>query len=117
VSFADPEENHHGGIYQAGNWIYAGKSTDGFEWRLNGKRLNKRAYTGNNFGKDKLEVPKGAKKVAIPGKHRYIMSLDDSMKAKIEYLRKPYPKRVESADSGTLDSQSRGDRANRISTL
>lgn len=50
VSFADPEQGHLGGIYQAGNWIYAGKSADSFEWVLNGKRLNKRAYTGQQFG-------------------------------------------------------------------
>ena len=24
VSFADPQYGHHGGIYQAGNWIYSG---------------------------------------------------------------------------------------------
>jgi len=26
VSFADPYQGHHGGIYQAGNWIYAGET-------------------------------------------------------------------------------------------
>ena len=26
ISFADPEQSHHGGIYQAGNWIYNGRS-------------------------------------------------------------------------------------------
>lgn len=28
VSFADPKENHFGVVYQAGNWIYTGKSDD-----------------------------------------------------------------------------------------
>ena len=27
VSFADPFHNHHGGIYQAGNWIYTGQTS------------------------------------------------------------------------------------------
>jgi hypothetical protein len=102
VSFADSVAGHHGGIYQGGNWLYAGLSSSGFEWRLNGKRLNKRAYTGNNFGSKKLEVPKGAIKVRIPGKHRYLMPLDDEMRKQIKPLAKPYPKRVTSADSGTL---------------
>jgi len=30
VSFADPLQNHHGGIYQAMNWIYTGRSSDKF---------------------------------------------------------------------------------------
>jgi hypothetical protein len=25
VSFADPSQGHHGGIYQAGNWVYSGQ--------------------------------------------------------------------------------------------
>lgn len=101
VSFADPAANHHGGIYQGGNWCYAGKSSSGFEWRLNGRRLNKRAYTGHNFGKERLEVPRGAEKVNTPGKYRYLMPLDDEMRKQIEPLRKPYPKRVQSVDSDT----------------
>ena len=108
VSFADPAANHHGGIYQGGNWAYLGKSSSGFEWQLNGKRLNKRAYTGHNFGNAKLEVPNGAQKVSTPGKHRYLMPLDDAMRKQIEPLRKPYPKRVTSAGSGTPDIQSGG---------
>lgn len=76
VSFSDPAEGHHGGIYQACNWIYSGKSAPTYEWRLNGKRLNKRAYTGSNFGSKRQSVPCGAKKVYLDGKHRYIMPLD-----------------------------------------
>ena len=26
VSYADSEQGHHGGIYQAGNWLYVGRS-------------------------------------------------------------------------------------------
>lgn len=105
VSFSDPEEGHHGGIYQANNWIYSGQSAPNYEWRLNGKRLNKRAYTGSNFGAPKMAVPSGAVKVALKGKHRYLMPLDDDMRKKIEPLRKPYPKRVRSVDSDTSTDQ------------
>jgi len=105
VSFSDPEEGHHGGIYQANNWIYSGQSAPNYEWRLNGKRLNKRAYTGSNFGAPKMAVPSGAIKVALKGKHRYLMPLDDDMRKKIEPLRKPYPKRVRSVDSDTSTDQ------------
>lgn len=105
VSFADPAAGHHGGIYQATNWVYAGQSEPGFEWRLNGKRLNKRAYTGHNFGRPKMQVPAGAKRVELPGKHRYLMPLDDAMRAQIAPLAKPYPKRAKQA---TTDDQSAG---------
>ena len=117
VSFADPAANHHGGIYQGGNWCYLGKSSCGFEWRLNGKRLNKRAYTGHNFGSAKLEVPKGAEKVNIPGKHRYLMPLDDEIRKRIEPLRKPYPKRVRSVDSDTTANHAVEGGANPTRTL
>lgn len=104
VSFADPAAGHHGGIYQAGNWVYAGKTAPGFEWRLNGKRLNKRAYTGQQFGggkKSVAKVPAAAEKVALPGKHRYLMPLDAEMRKQIEPLAKPYPKREKQAMAGT----------------
>jgi hypothetical protein len=105
VSFADPEQGHSGGIYQAGNWVYAGRSPGGFEWVLNGKRLNKRAFTGQQFGGGSAsvaKVPKGAVKRKICGKHRYLMPLDDAMRKQIQSLAKPYPKCVTSAGSGTL---------------
>ena len=101
VSFADPAAGHHGGIYQATNWIYTGQSAANFEWRLNGKRLNKRAYTRHNFGNPKMQVPPGARRVELPGKHRYLMPLDAEMRAKVLPLARPYPKRAGSVDSDT----------------
>lgn len=92
VSFADPEQGHTGGIYKAGNWIYTGQSAAGYEWRLNGKRLNKRAYTGHNFGNPKLAVPAGATKHKLQGKHRYLMPLDHDMRQQVLPLAKPYPR-------------------------
>jgi hypothetical protein len=105
VSFADPEAGHHGGIYQAGNWIYSGQSAASFEWRLNGKRLNKRAYTGHNFGKARADVPAGAVRVPTPGKHRYLMPLDDEMRKRILPLSKPYPKRAKQAMASDQEEQ------------
>jgi hypothetical protein len=100
VSFADPAAGHHGGIYQAGNWVYTGQSANNFEWRLNGKRLNKRAYTGHNFGNPKMQVPIGAARVLLSGKHRYLMPLDAEMRQRVLTLAKPYPKRAKEQDSG-----------------
>jgi hypothetical protein len=32
ISFADPNEGHHGGVYQATNWVYSGKSAKSFKY-------------------------------------------------------------------------------------
>lgn len=97
VSFADPSAGHHGGIYQANGWVYCGASSPSYEFRLNGKRLNKRAFTGSQFGGGKSSIaaiPADAVKVATPGKHRYLMPLDAAMREQIAPLAKPYPKRT-----------------------
>lgn len=100
ISFADPAAGHHGGIYQAGNWIYSGLCPATFEFRLNGQRLNKRAYTGVMFGDRRLPVPVGAERVKVDGKHRYLLPLDAAMRAQITPLAKPYPKRAKQAMAG-----------------
>lgn len=105
VSFADPSEGHHGGIYQANGWQYTGTSPQSFEWLLDGKRLNRRAYTGHNFGNAKMEIPKRAVKRKVLGKHRYLMPLDLEMKKQIMPLAKPYPKRASSDTSDTPSDQ------------
>jgi hypothetical protein len=53
----------------------------------------------------------------MPGKHRYLMPLDDAMREQIEPLRQPYPKRVRSADSGTSGDQPEGGGATPTRTL
>ena len=108
VSFADPAAGHHGGIYQAGGWTYTGQSAANFEWRLSGKRLNKRAYTGHNFGSPKMQVPSGAVRAILPGKHRYLMPLDAEMRARILPLAKPYPKRAKQAMTDDQSAQRQG---------
>lgn len=104
VSFADPSQGHHGGIYQGGNWIYSGISSKTVEYFYNGdwrhvtdvyKRLNK-------------EQIKKLKKRSKVGKYRYLMPLCDSIKENIYLLKKPYPKRVSSVESSTTGFQSVG---------
>ena len=43
VSFADTAQNHHGGIYQATNWIYTGLTTKHQEYIINGKIVHGRS--------------------------------------------------------------------------
>lgn len=94
ISFADPEQGHHGGIYQATNWAYSGKSPAPDEYMIFGKRMHgrsMRAKYGTHLGKDFIKIVKGS------SKYRYLMPLDKAMAEQIEHLRKPYPKREKQA--------------------
>jgi hypothetical protein len=104
VSFADQSKGHHGGIYQATNWIYAGLTAPSAEYWFKGKRwhprqLSEKGYKIQFGNKRAVPKPSDCKKIKIPGKHRYLMPLDDNMREKIMYLSKPYPKRASSRDN------------------
>lgn len=93
VSFADTEVGHHGGIYQATNWIYDGLTNAADEYLYNGKRWHGRAFRKShgshlNYMNKGLQIVKGAQK------HRYLMPLDAEIKKRILPLSKPYPKRA-----------------------
>lgn len=118
VSFADPAESHHGGIYQAGNWVYSGKSSPSMEYidkngrRWHARMVKKQGWTTVNGVVRKTLTPDECTAVKKPGKHRYLMPLDDEMRKRILPLAKPYPKRATSADSGTPGIQPGGGGAN-----
>jgi len=99
VSFADQSQGHHGGIYQASNWIYNGQSQSAEEYLYNGKRWHGRAFR-KSHGSHLKYIDKGLEIVQGSRKHRYLMSLDSDMRNQIEPLSKPYPKRVTRANSG-----------------
>lgn len=108
ISYADPYHGHHGGIYQAGGWVYLGLTQPEQRFIHNGKMLQRRAYSGKNFGRAPLTLPKQARRITVPGKHKYLFPLDADMRAKILPLAKPYPKRAGSADGGTPGHQPGG---------
>lgn len=91
VFFADPSEGHHGGIYQAGNWIYTGESNPTIEYFLDRRWQHVRG----SYYKKNENTPVRTRQ----GKHRYLMPLTSQMKEKIIHLAKPYPKRVTKAPS------------------
>jgi hypothetical protein len=92
VSFADPFHDHHGGIYQAGNWIYAGKTDSSVVYKLpTGELADPRRFNGHGHNTPK-QIPAGTRKVRTPGKHRYLYPLDRAMRRQIEPLAQPYPK-------------------------
>ena len=96
VSFADPEQGHLGGIYQAGNWIYAGRSDASDEYIFKGKRWQGRAFRNKYKGMEHypdVRIVKGS------SKYRYLMPLDNEMKSKLAAIAQPFPKRVKQATS------------------
>lgn len=112
ISFADPNEGHHGGIYQATNWIYSGVSAQSFkfidkqgrEWHS--RQVSEKGYNIQQGNIRKTAKPSECFKVLQKGKHRYLMPLDEETKLKVIKLSKPYPKRATSKDSVVSGFQS-----------
>ena len=110
VSFADPEQGHVGGIYQAGGWFYVGRSQASEEYLVNGKRWHGRALRHEKPAhlttKQTLALMDPNFKVIMGStKYRYLMPLDDAMRLQIAPLAKPYPKRICAA---SIDSDAAG---------
>jgi len=114
VSFADPSEGHHGGVYQAGNWLYTGRqpasteylAPDGKQWH--GRMVSKTGRTQVQGKTRNVWRHDQCTPVERPGKHRYLMPLDAAMRAQIQPLSKPYPKRVKQATTGDQSAGRRG---------
>lgn len=113
ISYADPNHGHLGGIYQAGNWIYTGQTSDDFEAiDRTGRKWHSRqvSHTGVKRQYGTLRrVPKldDCKIIPLDGKHRYLYPLDRGMRRQIQPLAKPYPKRetMRLADGSNLANQ------------
>lgn len=99
VSYADPYHGHHGGIYQAGGWIYLGKTQHETRFLHHGKMLQRRAFSGKNFGRGPMKLPGGACRIVVPGKHKYILPFDSEVLARVIPLARAYPKRAGSLAS------------------
>lgn len=103
VSFADPEQNHVGGIYQATNWIYCGQSSPADEYIVNGKRIHGRTLrtlkenkkeTKNLTTKEFAEtLDPNYKIIKGSAKYRYLFPLDKKLKKELLKLALPYPKK------------------------
>jgi hypothetical protein len=85
ISYADTSQGHHGGIYQATNWIYTGTILQASTAEYKGKVAHKRTFDSAGIKGYILQPAKP--------KHKYLMPLDAAMHEKIAALAKPYPKR------------------------
>ena len=121
VSFASQDAGHHGGIYQAGGWVYSGTTSPYDEFSSNGVRLTSRAVRQmvkeTRVPVSQYEKSGKLRRLPTTPKHRYLMPLDAEIREQIAVLSKPYPKRAGSTDSGTPAVQAGGGGATPTSAL
>jgi hypothetical protein len=116
VSFADPSEGHHGGIYQATNWIYNGDSGTSMQYWFREKWTHPKTFRSEWAGLQWVDLSKLPTRKA-PGKHRYLYPLDNAMRAQIKPLAKPYPKRERGETDNAPQSNAETDGASPIRSL
>lgn len=99
VSYADIDQEHTGTIYQATNWFYLGKFTEGMKSAvyLRGKKTHNKTVV-DKYGTSNIEwlqkhVDKGATAFITKGKHKYIFCLCKKQRKKWKKRSKEYPKR------------------------
>lgn len=111
VSYADQDQNHTGGIYQATNWIYTGLYNQGTmgAFIIKGKKTHPKSVHSMGVKQTLESVRKhldiNASIFYTKGKHKYLMPLDNEMRSAILPLTKPYPKRATSIDSDAANIQ------------
>lgn len=104
ISYADPNHGHHGGIYQAGNWLYTGRSKRQIDYVVNGKLVHSR--TVSSAYNRRLETQRhlsmlefcqltdpDAHIVHLETKHRYVYPLDRRTRKRLTPKALPYPSR------------------------
>lgn len=94
ISYADPSEGHHGGIYQAMGWVYTGTSAPSEKVFFRGEWVHKRTVTAGAFGQGTAVAGVASlPRKKTPGKHRYALALDAATREVFAVRAKPYPKR------------------------
>ncbi len=104
VSFADPNQGHHGGVYQAAGWVYTGVMKFATtEYMINGKSIHNREFNQmcveQKISRKELERHPSVTVISGLPKHRYLKALCSNLRGEIELLRQPYPKRVGSIEN------------------
>lgn len=102
VSYADPAEGHHGGVYQAMNWIYTGRSTPQRELLVEGRFMHKRSATSRwgTASPAKIRAMTGLRVEYGPleWKHRYATAFDPETRERVRAMAQPYPKRGDASE-------------------
>jgi hypothetical protein len=110
VSFADPSEGHHGGIYQAMGWTYTGNSAADRLYYFGGRWCHSRSFraafgdANESKGARLYQAGKLPMRLSSP-KLRYIIALDPARRDRVKALAKPYPKRHDNQASESSSCQ------------
>jgi hypothetical protein len=99
ISYADPEQGHHGGVYQACGWAYVGKSNPQQAVVVAGRIMHKRSASAL-YG-----TIKGLQKSHKTWKHTYVLPLNSELASTVKQMIKSYPKRARSTDSDAPSDQ------------
>lgn len=110
VSYADTAQGHHGGIYQAGNWVYTGTtgSSDCY-YVVNGVKTHGRSVsslakphkrpgeTGIGYVRRTID-PDAYRLKNVPVKHRYAYPLNKTTRRRVAPMHKSYPRSLRITD-------------------
>lgn len=89
VSFADPNQGHHGGVYQAASWAYTGTSSETRVYVTpDGRTVSRRAFHSGG-----TSLPPNLPMHRMKGKHRYVRCLTKAARRSLVLPPLPYPKR------------------------
>jgi|TARA_R100000655_G_scaffold1922_4_gene7269 hypothetical protein len=116
-SFADPDQGHHGGVYQAGNWIYAGVTGTSPMYYINGKWTHNRTVASKmkngSLRPDFYQWAKETNRTRMPPpKHRYLYPFNRKLRKKIleeQYdPNKPHAVEVSTSDTSSILDEGAG---------
>ena len=114
ISYADPVQGHHGGIYQAGGWFYLGTGTTQTRYRISGQVRHSRTVASMLHGDKGTDRERREGEatlmwlrrvydpstviITVPPKHRYVMPLDKQMRRMLIKQAQPYPPAVQGSE-------------------
>ena len=100
ISYADKNQDHLGIIYQAGNWIYEGETSDGaVAIRINGEKVHTRSVY-DRYGTSSLpwvreNIDPNAEFIYEKGKFKYFYPLTKKARKMFSNRAKEYPKIID----------------------
>lgn len=97
VSYADPNKNHIGYVYQATNWIFCGVTQKECLYLDNGKEVHARTIVSRYGSRKRKSIPNNIIISEQEGKYRYVYFLGSKKQVKemyknFKYEILPYPK-------------------------
>lgn len=103
VSYADFGQGHVGTLYQAGNWIFLGPSSQPY-LKVKGEIVHPRSLYdrygpgGQSITWLRAHVDPRAERVAMQPKLKYVWPFDRQLRRQLEAVAKTYPKRAEGVE-------------------